>query len=78
MQELALDFGNDARTNGSATLADSETQTDFDSDRGNQRNVHVDVIARAAHINAFRKIDYTSNVCCSEIELRTISGEERL
>ncbi len=75
--QLFVDLGNDAGTNGSAALTDSETQTLLDSDRGNQRNVHVDVIARHAHLNAFRQGDNTGNVGGTEVELRTVVVEER-
>ena len=40
-------------------------------------NGHLDVIARHAHLGAFRKVDHAGNVGGSEIELRTIVVEER-
>ena len=36
------------------------------------------MVAGAAHVNAFGKSDYAGNVSGSEIELRTIVGEEGL
>src|SRR5699024_10943753 len=47
------------------------------SDRVDQFDCHLDVIARHAHFCSFRKSDHTCNVCCSEVELRTIVVEER-
>ena len=77
MQLVSVDLGNNAGTNGSAAFTDSETKTFFDSDRGDQLNVHNNVVARHAHFGAFRKSDDTGNVSRSEIELRTIVVEER-
>ena len=39
--------------------------------------VHHDVVARHAHFCAFRKLQISCYVCCSEIELRSVSIEER-
>ena len=75
--ELAVDRGNNAGTNSTAAFTDSEAETLFNSDRGNQLNIHGDVIARHAHLSAFRQGDNTGNVSGSEIELRTIVVEER-
>ena len=71
-------LGNDTRTDGSATLTDSETQTLFASDGGNQLDSHINVIARTAHLNALGELDGAGNVGGSEIELRTVACEERL
>ena len=42
-----------------------------------QLDGHLDVVAGHAHLSAFGKSDNAGNVCCSEIELRTIVIEER-
>ncbi len=75
-EKLFNDLGNNAGTYGSTTLADSETQTFFDSDWSDQLNVHLYVIARHAHLNTFWQFDYASNVSCSEEELRSVVVEE--
>ena len=55
----------------------SETQTFLDSDLGDQLNVHLNVIARHAHLSALGQGDNAGNVSGTEIELRTIVVEER-
>ena len=74
---LAEDLGNNAGSDGSAAFADSETETFFDSDRGDEFNFHRNVVARHNHFNVSRQFDGTGNVGRSEVELRTISVEER-
>ena len=74
---LFVNCSYDTRTYGSTTLTDSETQTLFDSDRLDQLNVHLNVIARCAHFNVCRQSDDTGYVSCSEIELRSVVVEER-
>ena len=74
---LAVDLGDNARTNGTAAFTDSETQALFDGNRSDQFHIHFDVIARHAHLGAFRQGDDASNVSGTEIELRTIVVEER-
>src|SRR5699024_1997517 len=56
---------------------DSESQTFFHSYRMDQFNCHCNVISRHAHLCAFRKLANACNVCCSEVELRTVVVEER-
>ena len=76
-QKLLVDSDNCARTYRTATLTDSETETYLDSDRSDELNVHLYVIAGHAHLCALGKADNACNVCCSEVELRTIVVEER-
>ena len=38
---------------------------------------HLNVVARHAHLCTFRKLANACNVCCSEVELRTIVVKER-
>ena len=61
-ERLLLDVDNDAGTHGAATLTDSETQALLDSDGGDQLNVHVDVIAGHAHLNALGQGDDAGHV----------------
>ena len=75
--ELAIDFDNNAGTNGTTAFTDSEAETLFDSDRSDEFNAHVNVIAGTAHFNAFGKGDSTGNVGSSEVELRSVVVKER-
>ena len=76
--KLLDDLGNDAGTDGTATLTDSETQTLLASDGSDQLDSHLNVIAGAAHLDAGRQLDDTGNVGGSEVELRTVAREEGL
>ena len=60
-----------------AAFTNSETQTFFHCDRGDQLNFDVSVVAGHNHFHAGVKFDRTCNVRCTEIELRTVSLEER-
>ena len=68
---------NNAGTYCSAAFSDSESQSFLDSDRCDQLDLHDDVVARHAHLCAFRKMQVTCYVCCSEVELWSVSVEER-
>ena len=74
--ELFNNFDNNAGTNGTATFTDSETQTGFDSDGGDQFYVHVNVVAGHAHFGAFGQLDDAGNVSSTEVELGTVVVEE--
>ena len=54
--ELILlgDFGNTASADGLAAFADGETKTFLHGDRGDQLDVHGDMVARHDHLNAFQ------------------------
>jgi len=67
----------DAGTNGTTTLANSETQAVFHGDRSNQINYHLDVVARHDHLGAFRQLNSTRDVRRTEVKLRTVALEER-
>ena len=68
--QLLFDLDNDAGTNGTSTLTDSETESLLDSDRSNKLNAHVNVVAGAAHLNIIGKSNRAGNVGSSEVELR--------
>src|SRR5690606_33546855 len=70
-------LGDDAGTYRAATLADSKTQAVFHRDRVDQGHHHLDVVTRHHHLNTFRQLDRTSHVRGPEIELRTVTLEER-
>ena len=77
MDQLGLGLDDDAGTNGTAAFTDSEAETLLDSDRGNQLDLHVDVIAGHAHLGALGQGDDAGDVGGTEVELRTIVVEER-
>jgi len=60
-----------------AAFTDSEAETDFDSNRSDEFDIHFDVVARHTHFDAVREFGNACNVRCTEIELRTIVIEER-
>ena len=76
-QILFDDLRNDAGTNCSTAFTNSKTETFFDCDRGDKSDFHIDVVAGHNHFNALGQFDGAGNVCRSEIELRTITIEER-
>ena len=49
---VLVDADDDAGADGTAALTDSEAEAVLDGDGGNQLNVHVDVVAGHAHLNA--------------------------
>ena len=69
---LLLDLDDDAGTDGTAALTDSETQTLLDSDGGDQLDLHVDVIAGHAHLSAFGQGDDAGHVGGTEVELGSL------
>ena len=76
-KSLFDDLGNNPRPYSSAAFTNRESQSLFDRDRGDQADRHHDVVARHAHFSAFRKLQIAGYVCCSEIELRSVTIEER-
>ncbi len=74
---LLVDADDDTRADGAAAFTDSEAEAVLDGDRGDQLDVHVDVVAGHAHLDTFRKGDDTGNVGGTEVELRTVVVEER-
>ena len=60
------------------TLTDSELKTLLHSDRSDEVCFDCYVVTRHAHVCSLRKLDNACNVCCSEVELRTITSYEGL
>ncbi len=54
---LLQDLGDGAGTDGVAALADGEALTGLERDRGDQLDVHVDVVARHDHLGATVQAD---------------------
>src|SRR5574342_500630 len=74
---LLDDLGDDARTNGTATFTNSETQTFLHRDRGDQRYLQRDVVAWHHHLDTFRQGNRAGHVGGTEVKLRTVAVEER-
>jgi hypothetical protein len=72
-----VDLDDNAGADGTAALADSEAEALLDGDGGDQLDLHVDVIAGHAHLNALGQIDDAGDVGGAEVELGTIVVEER-
>ena len=60
--ELLVDGDDNTGTNGTAAFTDSEAQANLDRDRGDQLDVHVDVIAGHAHLNTLGEVDDAGHV----------------
>ena len=60
-----------------AALADSEAQALLHGDRVDEVALDGDVVTRHSHLGALGELDRTGNVGGTEVELRTITIEER-
>src|SRR5712692_6827192 len=69
-------LGRHARANRAAALADGEAHLFFDGNRGDQLDLHGDVVARHHHLGAFGQLDLTGHIRGAHIELRAVSLEE--
>src|SRR2546426_6122709 len=62
---------------GPATLTDGEPEALLHGDRRDQLDRHDRVVARHDHLHALRQLDAPGDVRGPEVELRTVSVEER-
>src|ERR1035437_4189450 len=60
-----------------ATLADGKALADFEGDRGDEFDAHVDVVAGHDHLGTFGQSDGAGNVGCTHVELGPIAVVER-
>ena len=74
---LLHDFGHNTGADGTAAFADGEAEALFHGDGVDELDVEGSVIAGHNHFHAFFKGDDTGDVGGTEVELRTITGEER-
>ena len=74
---LGDDAGYNAGADGTAAFADSETHSFFYGNRLNQFNFHGDVVSRHYHFNTGGQLDSACYVCCTDVELRSVTLEER-
>src|SRR3984893_1702205 len=71
------DFGDDAGADGAAALADRKAQPLIHRDRGDQLDLHRDVVARHHHLRALRQMHRAGHIGRAEIELRPVIAEKR-
>src|SRR3984893_1221368 len=74
---LLDDLCRHARADRAAAFADGEAHLLFDGDRGDQLDLHGDVVARHHHLGAFGQLDLTGHVRGAYVELRAVSLEKR-
>src|SRR3990167_7489389 len=74
---LLDNFGYDTSADGTTAFTDSETQAIFHRDGFDQSDSHLNVVTWHHHFNAFWQFAVTSHISCTEVELRTITLEER-
>src|SRR5450759_3492483 len=60
-----------------ATLADGKALSDFEGDRGDEFDGHVDVVAGHDHLGTVGQSDGAGNVGCTHVELGPIAVVER-
>ena len=60
-----------------ATFANREAHLIFEGDRHDEYYIHADIVTRHDHLNAFGQRDVTGHVGRTDVELGTISLEER-
>jgi hypothetical protein len=73
VSRLLDDLGDVTGTHGAAAFADSEAQTDFHGDGGDQLDGHGGVVAGHDHLDAFLEVADTSHVSGADVELGTIA-----
>src|SRR4051794_3018550 len=74
---LAQDLCDRAGTDGVAALADGEALAGLERDRGDQLDVHVDVVAGHDHLGAAGQADGPGDVRGAQVELRPVAVVER-
>src|SRR3977135_730922 len=60
-----------------ATFTDGEAHSLFDRDRGDELDLHVDVVARHHHLGALWQLDLAGHVRGPHVELGAVPLEER-
>src|SRR5690606_34761832 len=70
------DLGNNTGTNSSAAFANSEALTLIHSDWLNQFNLEGNCVTRHNHLFVSWKLNFTSYVSCTEVELWLVALKE--
>src|ERR1035437_3491364 len=74
---LLGDRGDSPGADSASTLADAGTLCGFQSDRGDELDGHVDVVAGHDHLGSIGQSDGAGHVCRAHVELRPVAGVER-
>src|SRR5438094_10375380 len=70
-------LGRHTGSDRAATFTDGEAHPLFDRDRGDELDLHVDVVARHHHLGALGQLDLAGHVRGAHVELRAVPLEER-
>ena len=76
MKNLFNDLDYYTGTNCAASFTDSEACTFIKSDCLTKNDFNLDLVARHDHLGSFRKMNFTGNVRCADVELRFVTLEE--
>src|SRR5438105_12960417 len=74
---LLHDRGHATGAHGAPALADREAQALFHRDRGDQLDLHLDVVPRHHHLDPVREVGGAGHVGRAEVELGAVAVEER-
>src|SRR5690606_31420906 len=77
LQGLLQDLRHHARADRTTALADRKAQTLVHRHRVDQRHRHLHVVTRHHHLHALRQVHRAGDVRGPEVELRTVTLEER-
>src|SRR2546429_5833689 len=70
-------LGRHTGSDRAATFTDGEAHPLLDRDRGDELDLHVDVVAWHHHLGALGQLDLAGHVRGAYVELRTVTLEER-
>ena len=74
--DLVFNFCYNASANGSAAFANRESLTFFHRNRGNQLNIHQNVVTRHHHFRTLRQLTATRHIRRLKKELRLVTLEK--
>src|SRR5450432_4431614 len=74
---LLDDRGDGAGADGPATFANGEAQADLEGDRGDQLDLHLDVVAGHDHLGSIGQADGAGDVGRAQVELGPVAVVER-
>src|SRR2546430_17173979 len=70
-------LGRHTGSDRAATFTDGEAHPLLDRDRGDELDLHVDVVAWHHHLGALGQLDLAGHVRGADVELRAVPLEER-
>src|SRR2546423_13859749 len=70
-------LGRHTGSDRAATFTDGEAHPLLDRDRGDELDLHVDVVARHHHLGALGQLDLAGHIRGPHVELRAVALEER-